>query len=108
MSGRRPPITFASDARADLRAILLYTRRTWGPAQRERYAAQFRRAFDDLRTFPELGFPRDDFFDGCRACLVQHHMIYFLLLPESIHIVRILHKSEDAAAKSGEPAPLWG
>ncbi len=105
MSGRRRPLTFSTDARADLHAILLYTRRTRGAAQRERYAAQFRSAFDALRAYPELGTRRDELYDGGRAHLVQHHVIYYVLLPDIFQVIRILHKSEDAVAKLRDPAP---
>lgn len=88
-SSRR--LEFTEDAQLDLRSLLRYTNRTWGPEQRDRYADRMTRTIDELLAHPHLGPARDDIAPGLRSLRVGQHIIFYRLIDPTISIVRILH-----------------
>ena len=84
-------LEFSKDADLDLRSILRYTNRTWGSAQRDRYADRIMEATHELLAHPQIGFALDDIAPGLRSRRVGQHIIYYRVVDESIRIVRILH-----------------
>lgn len=46
---------------------------------------------------PEMGSLHDDVGQEVRAMLVEHHVVYYRILANSIEVLRILHERMDAA-----------
>jgi toxin ParE1/3/4 len=82
-----------------VREILRYTARQWGPRQRARYPAQLHHAMRPLLDFPERGWPRDEYFPGCRGLPVEQHVVFYRLTDDEVVVVRVLHGSQDAVGK---------
>jgi toxin ParE1/3/4 len=97
MSARRRQLIIRPDAQADVRAILLYTRKRWSSAQRDRYRNSLRRAMESLREFPESGPTRDEIAPGCRILTVEQHILYYRFdeYENAIVVGRVLHGSQD-------------
>lgn len=89
------------EARTDLRAILRYSRRTWGERQRDVYAARLSEAMDGLTWLPNLGRGREEAPVGLRSLPVGEHVVYYRVDSASVTIIRILHQKRDAASEIG-------
>jgi plasmid stabilization system protein ParE len=64
--------------------------------RRDRYDAALIRAFDTLGDNPQIGRARDDLFPGCRAYLVERHIVYYALFEPTLVVLRILHTRVNA------------
>lgn len=85
-------------ARADLKAIAVYTQRRWGREQRRLYIRQFDDAFHMLAERPEAGTVCDTIKAGYRKFSNGSHVVFYRQLSDSeIEVVRILHKRMDLA-----------
>lgn len=88
-------LQFTQAARDDFRAIQRYTRRVWGEQKRDEYADQLTAAMDRLTRFPLLGQSLPQLPNDMRRLVVREHVIYYRAEPETITIVRLLHKRRD-------------
>ncbi|MAL95975.1 MAG: plasmid stabilization protein ParE [Haliea sp.] len=83
-------------ARADLKAIAVFTQRRWGREQRRLYIRQFDDAFHLLAERPEAGTVCDSIKSGYRKFPNGGHVVFYRQLSDSeIEVVRILHKRMD-------------
>jgi toxin ParE1/3/4 len=83
-------------AKKDFRAILRYTRKTWGERQRAIYARRLTEAMDELTRYPDLGEAREDIPAGMRAKSVAQHVIFYRIDDQMLIVIRILHSRMDA------------
>jgi len=90
------PFALTHKAKADLRAIAIFTEEQWGVKQRNLYIKQFDDTFHLLAASPALGKSCDDIMPGYRKFPQGSHVIFYKDGSDSvINIVRILHKSMD-------------
>jgi toxin ParE1/3/4 len=90
------PFTLTQRAKADLRAIAIYTEEKWGIEQRNLYIKQFDDAFHLLAASPALGKTCDDILPGYRKFPQGSHLVFYRDGTSSaIQIIRILHRSMD-------------
>ncbi len=80
-------------AQDDLINIYLYTDRTWGDSQAEKYLSQIEQQFLNLAKCPELGQDRFELYPGAKSFPQGKHVIFYRLVSEAIEIVRVLHTS---------------
>lgn len=90
------PFALTHRAKADLRAIAIFTEEQWGIEQRNLYIKQFDDAFRLLSASPALGKSCDAIMPGYRKFPQGSHIVFYKNGSNSvIEIVRILHKSMD-------------
>jgi len=82
-------------ARQDLKDIWRYSFEEWGEAQADKYLREIDTGIARLRTNPKIGKPRDDLRPGYRSLRVNEHMVYYVLTPSTIRVVRVLHARMD-------------
>jgi toxin ParE1/3/4 len=83
-------------AREDLKSIARWTQHRWGVAQRNNYLAQLDKRFALLADAPTLGRSCDAIRSGYRQYHEGRHLIFYVLIPEGIEVVRVLHDAMDA------------
>lgn len=89
-----------SKAKADLRAIALFTEERWEKAQRNLYIKQFDDAFHRLANAPSTGKACDYIMTGYRKFPQGSHIIFYKDGNKAgIEIVRILHTNMDVESK---------
>ncbi len=95
------PFDLTRKAKADLRAIAIFTEERWGIKQRNTYIKQLDEAFHTLATSPLLGKGCDDIMPGYRKYPQGSHIIFYKDGTASvIEVVRILHKSMDVETQT--------
>jgi toxin ParE1/3/4 len=104
MSARRV-VSFAPQARQDLDDILLYSARTWGRDQVERYSAAINRVVDRTRQFPETGRDCETVLPGGRSVRCEHHRIYYTYDDHAVIVHRILHERRQVTPGMLSPDP---
>lgn len=79
----------------DLDAIAVYTTQQLGAGQARHYLAAMRASISSLADFP-LSNPayRSDGKDF-RKLFCGHHLIFYLVIGETVQIIRILHERMD-------------
>ena len=83
-------------AKTDLRAIALFTEKTWGREQRNLYIKQLDEVFHMLANTPLVGKACDDIKAGYKKIPQGSHIIFYKTGTQaSIEIIRILHKHMD-------------
>ena len=83
-------LSLTLEADQDIVGILQYTRETYGETQAGRYERDLNRAFNRLRSFPEIG--RRSSEDGSeREVVVRHHIVVYRLFPQSLIVLRVVH-----------------
>ena len=92
-----------SQAKADLRAIALFTEERWGKEQRNLYIKQFDEAFHLLAEAPMAGKACDYIKQNYRKFPQGSHIIFYKEEKDLIQIVRILHKNMDVESKFVNP-----
>ena len=92
-----------SKAKADLKAIAVFTEERWGKNQRNLYIKQFDDAFHLLVDAPLAGKACDYIKDGYRKFPQGSHVIFYKENKNVIEIVRILHKNMDIDSKLVSP-----
>lgn len=96
--------TLTTKAKADLKAIAVYTQRKWGKEQRRIYIRQFDETFHLLSDNPETGSKCDFIKSGYSKFPVASHIIFYRnVSPSTIEIVRILHKHMSAKERLDSP-----
>lgn len=80
-------------AKADLKAIAIYTQTQWGRNQRQLYIKQLDQRFHQLAQSPTIGVACPEIKKGYRYYQQGSHLIFYRSLDSNhIQIVRILHK----------------
>ena len=72
--------------------IGLYTLRTWGEAQTDRYICQLEDCCQLIADNPALGRPCDQIRPGLRRMEQGNHVVFYREEPGGILISRILHR----------------
>lgn len=72
--------------------IALYTLRTWGPAQTDRYLRDLEDCCQLVADHPELGRQFDQIQPGLRRMEQGKHVIFYREEPGGILVSRILHE----------------
>ncbi len=99
-----PPFVLTQKAKADLRAIAIFTEERWGKEQRNVYIKQFDDAFHMLANAPLIGKQCDYIKNGYRKFPQGSHIIFYKDGANAkIEIVRILHESMDVESKFVSP-----
>jgi toxin ParE1/3/4 len=86
---------FSPRALADLEEIWEYTQNRWDADQAERYSLILRQGIEQLASDPRRGRPCDHIRPGYRRYAVGSHVVFFRVVEERMHIVRVLHQSMD-------------
>jgi toxin ParE1/3/4 len=90
------PFDLTRKARADLRAIAIFTEEQWGVEQRNLYIKQFDDIFHMLAASPLMGKNCDEVTPGYRKFPQGSHVVFYKEGSSCvIEVVRILHKSMD-------------
>ena len=87
-----PAYRLKGAAEKDLREVVRYTIRIWGLNQAVRYRRQLEACLQLLSGNPSLERHCDRLQPGMRRFEVGKHVIFYMLEPEEIVIVRILHQ----------------
>ena len=82
-------------ALTDIDAIADYSLAEWGEVQTRRYLADLEARFQWLADNPMLGKARDEVAMGYRSYPERRHVIFYLIIDESIDIIGIPHRSRD-------------
>jgi toxin ParE1/3/4 len=80
-------------AEADMYNIGVYTLRTWGEAQTERYIRQLNDCYRLLANSPRLGRPCDEIRPGLHRMEHGKHVVFYREEFRGILVCRILHQS---------------
>ena len=83
---------FSRRAEADLFNIGIYTFRTWGEAQTDRYLRQLENCCQLIADNPALGRSCDEIRPGLRRMKQGKHVVFFREELGGILISRILHQ----------------
>lgn len=95
------PFALTRKARADLRAIAIYTEKQWGFEQRNTYIKQFDDTFRMLAAAPSIGRSCDEVLPGYRKFPHGSHIVFYKQGRECvIEVIRILHKSMDIETRT--------
>ena len=86
-------------AQADLEEIWDYTVRHWGVAQAERYTRDIQAACEAACDGILVGRSAEDIRAGYREIAVGSHVVYFRERPDTLEIIRILHRRMDVARR---------
>jgi toxin ParE1/3/4 len=92
MSARKRRLILSSQARRDIRSILLFTREQWGSHQRDRYSQLLNAAISTIHSNPLIGPSREDLGPSMRTRVVERHMIYYETDDATITVLRIMHQ----------------
>ena len=82
-------------ARQDMNAILEHSVGEHGEARAETYLRAIDAALARLADNPELGLARPSLEPTIWSFPVGEHRIFYLLLPNRLSVVRVLHKAMD-------------
>jgi toxin ParE1/3/4 len=85
-------LRFTRLAEADLLGIGLYTNRTWGRKQCNRYLRQLEERCRQLAGDPRRGRPYDEIRLDLRRIRVGKHVVFYREEPGGILVSRILHE----------------
>ena len=96
-------IDVSVEAEEDIDQITAYTTRTWGWRQTIHYLAKLEDGFNLLAQNPSIGRSCDSIRPGLRRFEIGKHVVFFILEPNDIQIVRILHQQMIPAKSHFEP-----
>ena len=82
-------------AREDLIEIWVYTCRTWGPEQADRYLGLLENGIHKITKRPEGGQSRAELRAGYWSARLEHHMAFYTFDNEEVRIRRVLHEGMD-------------
>jgi toxin ParE1/3/4 len=83
------------EARADLRQIARYGRRTWGASTSRDYQDLLIQTLAKLMENPRRGRRQESLSPGLRRINVRRHAIFFKVRNDDVVVVRVLHQSMD-------------
>jgi toxin ParE1/3/4 len=94
------PYLLTRGAAADLAAIVRYTDKEWGSAQRMAYIQQLEEVATQLALGQGVFRQQDDLYPGVRVRLAGHHYVFCLpQLNAPALILAILHERMDLFAR---------
>jgi toxin ParE1/3/4 len=82
-------------AETDLREIWLYSFRTWGEAQADRYLGELDAGLRECGAEPERGKCRDGVRPGYWSRLIRRHVAFYTFTEDEVLVQRVLHGSMD-------------
>jgi toxin ParE1/3/4 len=82
-------------AEKDLIGIWRYTLEQWGADQADSYLGELEEGIGALVDAPEMGLSRESVRTGYRVLFINNHAVYFKVMIDKIHIVRVLHGQMD-------------
>lgn len=82
-------------AEADLRDIWLFSFKTWGEAQADRYLDELDAGLRECAAEPERGRRRDEVRPGYWSLLVRRHVAFYTFTTDEVLLQRVLHGSMD-------------
>ena len=85
-------LRFSRCAGADLENIAIYTLRTWGEAQTDRYICKLEHCCHLLAGSPGLGRPCDEIRPGLRRMEHGRHVVFYREEGGGVLVCRILHQ----------------
>ena len=88
-------LVISARAEADLREIWLYSFKTWGAAQADRYLDELDDGLQECGADPERGKGRDDVRPGYRSQLIRRHVAFYTFTDDEVLIQRVLHGCMD-------------
>jgi toxin ParE1/3/4 len=80
-------------AEADLRGIWLYSYKTWGEAQADRYLDELGAGLRACGAEPERGRRRDEVRPGYWSLLIRRHVAFYTYTASEVLVQRVLHGS---------------
>ena len=93
----------SKDADQDLREIYIFTRRTRGERQAERYFARLNRCLEFVAEQPMSAQLRSEFTPHVRVHMCGSHMLIYTVVEDRIvFVVRILHSRMNIAGRLPE------
>ena len=90
-------LIFSGLALADLDDIATYTLVRWSDAQLVKYLQKFDDTWKVLLAMPEIGRKRLDISEHHRSIAVEHHVVFYYLKNNDLHISRIVHGHMDVS-----------
>jgi toxin ParE1/3/4 len=99
MSSPSRVLSLTARARRDIRHILAYTERRWGPEQANIYEEELDAALELIRSSPEMSRPRPELFADCRSRTAGQHIAYFRIRTNQVVVHRILHHKQNPDGK---------
>lgn len=87
-----PQVRFSGEAEEDIDRIAAYTTSTWGQRQTDQYLATLEDGFDLLAQNPAIGRPCDSIRAGLRRFEIGRHVVFYLVEPGGVLVVRVLHQ----------------
>lgn len=88
--------TLSNKAAEDLDGIYVYSFRTFGEDQADAYYLSLSDCLQHLADNPGMGHATFDLHGGLHCHHHARHLVFYLIEPGGIFIVRILHDSMDA------------
>ena len=85
-------VRFTRLAEADLLDVGLYTHRTWGQRQCDRYLRELEERCYQLANDPKRGRSGDEIRPGLRRIRVGKHVVFYREEPGGILVSRVLHE----------------
>lgn len=82
-------------AEADLREIWLYSFKTWGAAQADRYLDELDAGLQECGAEPERGKQSDEVRPGYWSLLIRRHVAFYTFTDDEVLVQRVLHGSMD-------------
>lgn len=87
-----PQISISVEAADDIDEIAAYTMNTWGWRQADHYLDKLEAGFNLLAQNPSIGRSSDSIQAGLRRFEIGKHVVFYLLEPDGIFVVRVLHQ----------------
>jgi len=78
----------------DLKGIWHYSLNKWGDAKAADYLRELDTGIQRLTVNPEMGKPRDRMRKGFRSIQINHHVVFYQIKGQIIHIIRVLHERQ--------------
>ena len=91
MSAPNRPVILSPLARHDPETILAYSAENWGDAQKIVLNERIYDAIDAIEANPFIGERQDELLPGMRCFTIRPHRIFYLVDPERIEILRVVH-----------------
>jgi toxin ParE1/3/4 len=90
-----PGYKLSTEAAADIEAIGNYGIKTFGLTLSLKYHLALESRFELLAQFPRMGTPTYDLRPGLYRFPYEAHTIFYLIAPDHINVVRVLHANAD-------------
>lgn len=97
----RRTLVLSRRAESDLREIWVFTFRTWGETQADRYLDDLEVGLRECGSAPESGRDRPDVRPGYRSRLFGRHAVFYTFDAEQVLVQRVLHGSMDPTLHLG-------